>query len=222
MLRSNEHQTPTVPPITRQTFPSQVHWRRRDVRPENKDVLLAFRGVDGHAPASQVDNRVVLSFNGSMARVLFDASKLGPGHYELYYLPFVSNGAAYGRKDKYMGPLSRNGSSALDWIANLSRIGWKLDEHTQGPNSAAFIQAHSEAVVGNITFQVVYGVSSRFATTTIVTNSATTATTVTTKPALLLSNFSRIHPLSPTGTDLPRLVHPHGGRGHCRRGCAQI
>ena len=46
---------------------------------------------------------MVLSFNGSMARVLFDASTFGPGRYELYYLPFVSNGAAYGRKDVYLG-----------------------------------------------------------------------------------------------------------------------
>lgn len=57
----------------------EIHWRRRDVRPEAKNVLVAHRSATGRgATAVQVHNRVVLSFNGSTCRVLFDAA-LGPG-----------------------------------------------------------------------------------------------------------------------------------------------
>ena len=55
-----------------------------------------------------VQNRVVLALNGSVGVVLFEAAR--PGDYAVHYMPFVSNGAAFGRKD-YYPPLHANGSS---------------------------------------------------------------------------------------------------------------
>jgi hypothetical protein len=132
---------------------ADIQWRRRDVRPEAKDVLLAFRG-DGHAAAQQVHNRVVLAFSGSSVRVLFDTTRFGAGLYEIYYLPFISNGAAFGRKDAYLGPLRRNGTSAPDWLRSLAMAGWRLNEQTaRGANSAAFVSAHTGAAIEQLWFE---------------------------------------------------------------------
>ena len=114
----------------------ELHWRRRDVRPEAKDVLVAFRPA-GTNDTMPVANRVVLAINGSVGRVLLDASH-GAGRYEFYYLPYASNGASFGRKDRYM-PMRRNGSSAPAWLSAVASSGWKLDEATQGVNSPQFI-----------------------------------------------------------------------------------
>ena len=79
-----------------------IEWRRRDPAPAAKDVLVTGPGC------GVVRNRVVLALNGSLGALLFEATT--PGDYALHYLPFVSNGAAFGRKD-YYPPLRANGAS---------------------------------------------------------------------------------------------------------------
>ena len=98
--------TPTLPLAV-----VELTWRRRDVQPQTKDILVAFRAANasGAAPLP-IANRVVLSVNGSVGRILLDGSH-GPGVYDVYYLPLVSNGAAFGRKDAFQ-PMRRNGSSS--------------------------------------------------------------------------------------------------------------
>lgn len=104
--RQNPAATPTLPLAV-----VELTWRRRDVQPQTKDILVAFRAANasGAAPLP-IANRVVLSVNGSVGRILLDGSH-GPGVYDVYYLPLVSNGAAFGRKDAFQ-PMRRNGSSS--------------------------------------------------------------------------------------------------------------
>eukprot|EP01043_Picozoa_sp_COSAG02_P012981 COSAG02_NODE_512_length_20850_cov_4.993302_15_plen_904_part_00 len=130
--------------VPRSNFPSlalvELYWRRRDVRPEAKDVLVAFRPAGQTNDTVAVSNRVVLAINGSVARVLLDASH-GAGRYELYYLPYISNGASFGRKDSYVA-MRRNGSSTQAWLEAVCGAGWKLDE-AEGENSPRFVAAQT-------------------------------------------------------------------------------
>jgi hypothetical protein len=118
----------------------ELHWRRRDVRPEAKDVLVAFRPVGNANDTVAVSNRVVLAINGSVGRILIDASH-GAGRYEFYYLPYISNGASFGRKDSYI-PMHRNGTSTKAWLDAVVGAGWKLDE-AEGVNSPQFVAAQT-------------------------------------------------------------------------------
>ena len=119
----------------------ELHWRRRDVHPQTKDVRVAFRRTANDTAPVDVAQRVVLSINGSVGRILLDGSH-GTGLYDVYYLPFISNGASFGRKDSYQ-PMRRNGSSSAAWLSGVVAAGWKLDEASDGENSAAFVATHT-------------------------------------------------------------------------------
>ena len=130
---------------------AELLWRRRDVNPQAKDVRVAFRRTANDTAPTEVTNRVVLSINGSVGRILFDDSA-GPGIYDVFYLPFVSNGASFGRKDRYQ-QMQANGSSSTAWLGALATAGWKLDEASQGENSAAFVAAHTTSVASQPRFE---------------------------------------------------------------------
>ena len=120
---------------------AELQWRRRDVRPMSKDVRVTHRRNATDAQPVEVMNRVVLSLTGSVGRVLFDANR-GPGLYDIYYLPFISNGQAFGRKDTYL-PFRRNGTSSVAWLEALARKGWILNEDLHGANPASFVEGHT-------------------------------------------------------------------------------
>jgi hypothetical protein len=128
----------------------EVLWRRRDVQPEKKDVRVTVHSSSTAAPTEV--NRVVLSLNGSVARLLLDTSVGGSGTYDIYYLPFVSNGASFGRKNYYQ-PLRRKYSKSASWLAALESDGWKLDEEESGENSQDFVAAHTGFVTARALFQ---------------------------------------------------------------------
>lgn len=129
----------------------EVLWRRRDVHPEKKDVRITYHTNSTSAPV-EVKNRVVLSLNGSATRLLFDTSVSGSGKYDIYFLPVVSNGMAFGRKNYYQ-PLRRTGSSRWSWLTALEADGWKLYEEAEGENAADFVAAHTGFVASNALFQ---------------------------------------------------------------------
>ena len=136
----------------------ELTWRRRDVQPQTKDISVVFRtnSSSGAAPLA-VTNRVVLSVNGSTGRILLDGSN-GAGVYDIYYLPLVSNGAAFGRKDGFQ-PMRRNGSSSAVWLSAVGAAGWKLDEAADGENSPVWIAAHTSLLesAGTVTYEAQTG-----------------------------------------------------------------
>ena len=79
-----------------------LEWRRRDLAPETKSIVVRWAADHSAAPL----NRTVLSASRDAGEVYFDTSAHGAGQYDIYYLPFVTNGAAYGRKDAYL-PMDR-------------------------------------------------------------------------------------------------------------------
>ena len=79
-----------------------MEWHRRDLAPEAKSIVVRWAADHGAAPL----NRTVLSAGTDAGEVYFDTTVHGAGLYDIYYLPFVTNGAAYGRKDAYL-PMDR-------------------------------------------------------------------------------------------------------------------
>ena len=56
----------------------ELLWRRRDVRPDTKDVRVAFRGrSETNTQPTEVTNRIVLQFNATSCQLLVDAASPG-------------------------------------------------------------------------------------------------------------------------------------------------
>jgi hypothetical protein len=67
-----------------------IFWRRRDARPENKDVIV----VDA-ATGKRVNNVATVRVNRECGDLLFQPPT-APGEYYFYYLPFKTAGSWLG------------------------------------------------------------------------------------------------------------------------------
>ena len=98
---------------------AHIPWRRRDARPENKDVIV----VDA-ATGKRVNNAATVRVNRECGDLLFQPPT-APGEYYFYYLPFKTAGSWYFPTTIYLSPTN---TAEADWTNRCAPIIQRLRE----------------------------------------------------------------------------------------------